>query len=175
MTILDNGVSLTPIPGELYEYYRAGSDGNIYSRRKYRGGGVCDPVDWYALKAGKQKTGYLNVTISRKGYRKGKSVHRLVCMAYHGMPPSTVHQVRHLDGNKLNNIPTNLKWGTPEENYADKILHGTSLEGERHPMSKLSDKEREHIIWVVSKGLVSQNKVAKALGMSQSAIQRLFK
>jgi hypothetical protein len=34
-------------------------------------------------------------------------------------------EIRHLDGNPLNNCLTNLAWGTPAENKEDRKTHGT--------------------------------------------------
>lgn len=57
------------------------------------------------------------------------SVHRLVCTAFHGNPPTKKHHAAHNDGNGLNNAASNLRWATANENEADKILHGRSLLG----------------------------------------------
>lgn len=66
-------------------------------------------------------------------YRAGKPyvvlVHRLVCAAFHGEPPSPAHEVAHSDGNAHNNNQNNLRWATRRENEADKIIHGTNLAG----------------------------------------------
>ena len=43
-------------------------------------------------------------------------VHRLVCEAFHGPPNNVNSVVIHLDENALNNLPSNLKWGTQKEN-----------------------------------------------------------
>ncbi|WP_082456896.1 HNH endonuclease signature motif containing protein [Sphingomonas sp. Leaf23] len=43
-------------------------------------------------------------------------VHRAVCEAFHGLPPSESSVVLHLDENALNNRPDNLRWGTQREN-----------------------------------------------------------
>lgn len=50
---------------------------------------------------------------------------RLVCEAWHGAPPTSVHQAAHNDGNRDNNRPDNLRWATPKENENDKHEHGT--------------------------------------------------
>lgn len=52
------------------------------------------------------------------------SVHRLVAIAFHGPPPPD-HEVRHLDGDSLNNCAGNLRWGTKSENMRDRRHHGT--------------------------------------------------
>lgn len=62
--------------------------------------------------------------------------HRFVCEAFHGPCPVGM-ECRHLDGDRENNAPSNLAWGTRAENHRDKAAHGTSPQGERHPMAKL--------------------------------------
>lgn len=52
------------------------------------------------------------------------TVHRLICSAFHGPCPKNMMS-RYLDGNKTNNSPDNLCWGTAQDNSDDKWLHGT--------------------------------------------------
>ncbi len=47
---------------------------------------------------------------------KQKRVARLICGAFHGKPLSARYLVNHIDGNKSNNIYTNLEWVTTSEN-----------------------------------------------------------
>lgn len=51
-------------------------------------------------------------------------VHTLVCEAFYGPRPSPVHDVRHLNGDPLDNRLENLRWGTKKENQQDTIRHG---------------------------------------------------
>lgn len=55
---------------------------------------------------------------SRTGYLEIASVpiHRIVATAFHGEPPTTNHVVDHIDTNKQNNRPENLRWVTRLEN-----------------------------------------------------------
>jgi len=74
--------------------------------------------------------------------RDGKLVkryrHRLVAEAVFGpCPKGSV--CRHLDGDKLNNDYTNLRWGTPKQNSDDKFAHGTAAVGERHGHAVLTE------------------------------------
>lgn len=54
----------------------------------------------------------------RKGYMNFSSevVHRIVATAYKGNAPSRSHVVDHIDTNKQNNRPENLRWVTKLEN-----------------------------------------------------------
>jgi hypothetical protein len=55
---------------------------------------------------------------SRTGYFEIASVriHRIVATAFHGAPPTMEHVVDHIDTNKQNNRPENLRWVTRLEN-----------------------------------------------------------
>jgi hypothetical protein len=55
-----------------------------------------------------EKTGYMEIASAR--------VHRIVAMAFHGEPPTPEHVVDHIDTNKRNNRPENLRWVTRLEN-----------------------------------------------------------
>lgn len=69
--------------------------------------------------------GYPQVTLSNEGVHKYRYVHQLVCEAFNGA--RTARDTRHLDGNPQNNTPENLRWGTPTENYLDRVRHGTAV------------------------------------------------
>lgn len=167
---LTSGVTLKPIPVAPNSDYMAGSDGQIYSRTRYAGFGRKVLVDWYPLAGHRTKKGYRSITMCHENVKVTKNVHRLVCMAFHGMPEVATHQVRHLDGNRENNVPENLCWGTQEENWQDRIAHGNGIAGEKHHAAKLTDKERSHVRWAINNGLCSQRHAARVLGMSQAAM-----
>lgn len=66
-------------------------------------------------------TGYMNFN--------GEMVHRIVAFAFLGNPPSSQHVVDHIDTNRRNNRPENLRWLTKLENALNnpntlrKIIH----------------------------------------------------
>lgn len=174
-TKTSSGVVLRPIPVSPNDDYRAGSDGRVYSRTRYAGFGRKELVDWYPLKGHLTAKGYRTVSLCHENVKVTKSVHKLVCMAFHGMPARPSEQVRHLDGNPENNRPENLAWGSQYENWADRKAHGRGCEGEKHHAAKLTDAEREHIRWAIQKGLCSIKHAARMLGMSQAAIQAVVR
>lgn len=88
------------------------------------------------LKLSKSGDGYLTFGDGARGTRK--YVHHTVCEIFHGPRPSPAHQACHRDGDKTRNTYDNLVWGTPAENAADKIRHGTDPAGERNGMAKLN-------------------------------------
>ena len=55
---------------------------------------------------------------SKTGYSEigGERVHRIVATAFHGEPSSPQHVVDHIDTNRRNNRPENLRWITKLEN-----------------------------------------------------------
>ncbi|WP_222869379.1 hypothetical protein ROLI_012190 [Roseobacter fucihabitans] len=46
----------------------------------------------------------------------GVPIHRIVCSAFNGPPPSDKHVVDHIDTNRANNRPEKLRWLTRLEN-----------------------------------------------------------
>lgn len=71
------------------------------------------------------------------GLREKAYLHRLIAEAFYGPCPDGM-VCRHIDGDRSNNMASNLAWGSQSENNLDKRRHGTSPEGERNPMAKLT-------------------------------------
>lgn len=166
---LNTGVLLKSIPISPNEDYMAGSDGNIYTRTAHTGLKSKVIGEWRVLR--EYNNGhYKSISVCHNGVKFTKFTHQLVCMAFHGLPPSKDCEVRHLDSNSFNNVPENLRWGTRVENALDrKIVGGYSI-GENHHNSKLSNFERHAIKWAIQKGLVSQRQAARVLGVTQGCI-----
>lgn len=116
-----------PIP---YSVYEASSHGRI---RNCKTGKIQEPQTG--------SDGYLFVGIRFLDQKHSKKVHQLVCLAFHGVKPHGAQCVRHLDGNRLNNMPDNLRWGTNKENAADTILHGRQVSGFDHPNMRITKQE----------------------------------
>jgi len=104
----------------------------------------------------------------------GFSVHRLVCFLFHG-PPKRNQEVRHLDGNRKNNHPTNLCWGTRKENMLDAVKHGTHInqtfKGEGNPRSKLSNENVFDILGLNRSTDLSCREIGSLFGVQRDTIQ----
>jgi hypothetical protein len=92
------------------------------------------------LKPYKHTGGYVALKFQVNHKPHHRYVHRLVCETWHGPGPEG-HEVLHRDGDKTNNTPENLRWGTRYENIADNGLHGIKPIGEGHGMAKLTNEK----------------------------------
>lgn len=96
---------------------------------------------------------------------KRLSVHRCVLLAFVGPCPEGKDEVRHLDGNRLNNALSNLAYGSRYENMQDCVQHGRSRR-------TLSDDAVKDIKDGLAKG-ESLKCLAKRHGVSKVAIARI--
>ena len=122
-------------------YYRVKENGTVWAFSKWRS----SIFRWRQLVANPSRYGYLMVRIMKDGKRCNLYVHKAIAGRFLPARPSPRHQLRHLDGNKLNNRPENLAWGTAKDNADDRSRHGRTAMGERNGFSKLSDEARANI------------------------------
>ena len=115
--------------------------------------------------------GYPFVALSKNGEAIQFPVHFLVLTNFISERPKDM-EARHLDGDKLNCRLSNLKWGTPKENQADRFIHLTDNRGERHSLSKLSKGKVLEIKQMLANG-VSQSKISRKFCVSRSAISEI--
>lgn len=87
------------------------------------------------LKPGLMKVGYYSVALWKNCKQKTFHIHRLVAK-YFIPNPKGKREVNHIDGNKTNNLLSNLEWVTPKENcrHAQK----TGLVKNRKPVIQLN-------------------------------------
>lgn len=101
------------------------------------------------LKPNIDKYGYQYIILCKNGITKTFKIHKLMCEVFYGPPNNDQDQVRHLDGNKLNNILSNLLWGNAQNNADDRDSHGTTVKGELNWKAKFTNVEvkqmREYI------------------------------
>lgn len=114
-------------------------------------------------------TGYLYVVMRRDGLKKAVGVHRLVAESFLGPEPFPGAQVAHLDGDRLNNHVSNLRWVTRSENERHKIAHGRSNRGERQGRSVLTESNVRYIRAALARG-ARQRDLASAFGVAKATI-----
>lgn len=107
------------------------------------------------------------------GGRIRKAYHTLVCEAFIGAKPSGL-QVRHLNGDPLDNRLSNLAYGTCAENMADQYVHGTRIMGDTHPAAKLSYAKAREIRERRARG-DSIRGMAREYGVHKKAIANLLR
>lgn len=120
------------------------------------------------------RNGYLSCTITVDGRAHKMGAHRLLAIAFHGLPPTRRHQAAHRDGDRKNNTPENVYWATPGENADDKRRHGTVARGERAGPQKFG-KNDILAIRLDYQSVKSQAKLAEKYGTSQSHIGRIVR
>lgn len=157
------GVEVRQVPGWGGRYY-AGSDGHIYTssfraqdRRLRRMSPHPNPG-----------SGYYAVHLSHDGRSRLVFVHYLVTAAWHGPRPDGLVR-RHLNGNKADNRPSNLRYGTPAENGADMVAHGRSQRGQRQHCARVPDLDVARALAEIARG-TSQAAVARRLGVSDRTV-----
>lgn len=79
--------------------------------------------------------GYLRVNLYLNGERRDEYIHRLVCTAFHGPPPTPAHEVDHLNDDRGCNRAANLCWSTVAANRARRRVH----RGESHAHARLTE------------------------------------
>jgi superfamily II helicase len=111
--------------------YEISNLGNVRSRFKI-------------LKPNRNRDGYMYIVLSNHGKNNGGKtlkVHRLVALHFVQNRDNKPH-VDHIDGNKLNNIFTNLRWCTHQENITYAWEAGIyNNVGSKHAMSKLTESQ----------------------------------
>lgn len=82
---------------------------------------------------------YFAVSLEKNNKYKQYRIHALVLEMFIGPRPKGMHGA-HLNGNRLDNRLSNLKWCTAKENMSHKILHGTQPMGENTHNHKLTPR-----------------------------------
>lgn len=140
------------------QHYVVYEDGRIWSNKKN---------DW--LKISLNNAGYKQVTIGKEYW----TLHRLIATLW--IPnPDNLPQVMHLDNNKCNNLPSNLKWGTNSQNQKHSYNSGKKTSGafsmtyygESHHSSKLIKDD----IITIRNSTLSSRKLADIYGVSKTNI-----
>lgn len=171
MNELPRPEDLRPVPGR--PGYHVSADGRVFSdwtpsRQTPRRSRGIDPAQRHELARPMAPVGYL--IVSSRPRLPREFVHRLVLLAWIGPCPKG-QQARHLDGNRLNNHLSNLAWGTPKENQADRIRHGTACFGAKNPTAKLTEEQVREILRTPNP---NHCHMAVRYGVNRTAIQKVL-
>ncbi|WPZ32308.1 hypothetical protein T8K17_13770 [Thalassobaculum sp. OXR-137] len=103
-----------------------------------------------------RKPGFLNAASGRfrvvrriDGVRRWLYRYQIVAATFLCSPPDGKRSVCHIDGDPTNDSYANLYWGDHKDNGRDMIAHGRSMQGARHPMSKLTEAGALQILGAV--------------------------
>jgi hypothetical protein len=116
--------------------------------------------------------GYLAVRTSRNSLTL--LVHRLVCEAFHGPPPTDEHATNHKNGRKTDNDESNLEWMTYGENMRHAVATGLhrASRGEANGNVTLTETDVRALRLRVAEGH-SQIAVAEVFGVSRVQVWRV--
>jgi len=139
--------------------YAAGDDGHIYD---------VSGVNPVRRRVSLGEKGYEELGLRFKGKQQRFRVNRLVAEAFYGSATEENPICRHLDGNKRNNTPENLDWGTSAQNSADANAAG-AWSGEANGSSTLSERS----VIEIRDSKEPQSILAERYGVSQPTISKI--
>ncbi len=177
-----DGERWSPIPG--FALYDASTHGRIrsWNQRGVGRHGVRAKAP-RLLKLAQRPDGYVAVRIPRDdGVVKTCKVHRLVLMAWVGVPPTDPvngqWEASHMSGVRNDNRLDNLAWEPPKMNFRRQTPHGrregSVRRGERHHNAKFTADDVEAIRRDYAAGGVSQYELAERYGVTQGAISHVL-
>jgi hypothetical protein len=172
---IESKLDFTPIENEIFNpiigfsMYMASNYGRIISLNYKRSGAkklICPS---------ESKDGYLqSMFLDDNGKYITKKVHRLVALAFYGLPKKD-QEVNHKDGNKKNNNSDNLEYITHSENVKHAFDNGLAkgLAGIKNGNSKLTDDQVRYIREQKKYGGVhwGREKIANELGISSAHVK----
>ena len=165
------------IPG-YKDYYEVSNRGRVRSldRRVWKGVKGWHPLRGKILRGGKHPYGYPQFGLSQHGKVRRRAAHKLVLEAFVGPCPEGL-EACHRDGDPTNNRLKNLYWGTHSENVKDAVRHGTHVDnrGQRHGMSKLSEKDVRQVRQLLRQGHLTQKEIAERFGVGRANISSIHR
>jgi len=99
------------------------------------------------LKPAPDKDGYYKVSLSKNNIKKNFYIHRVVAIAFLGIPQNSEPLINHKDENKQNNSVTNLEWCTPKYNTNYNGLSKRREEYRKKPIAQYTLKMEFVKIW----------------------------
>lgn len=150
---------------DLEGFYEISNHGNlrrIYATKNF-------PIIPSLLSPKKDSRGYVKATVYRDREKLTIRIHSLVALAFLGERPEG-HQINHIDGNKENNLSSNLEYVTPSRNRGHAFEIGLqSSKGINHSQAKLCDEDVIEIRRLYNTE-IGQTQLARKYNLHQTTI-----
>lgn len=151
-----------------FPMYGVSNKGKVYSKKR-NGSKKVFCYKELKLRLSSGTNNYYNCTIRNEKVIKVMYVHRLVAMAFLGIPKDKKAQVNHKDGVKLNNNLDNLEWSNASLNikHANEML--LCARGSQKTGSKLKERQIPEIRKMMEEG-IGPTAIAKKFGVHRRVI-----
>lgn len=113
--------------------------------------------------------GYLQVTLWKRNTSKTFLVHRLVLHAFFPDASPVQVEANHKDGNKTNNVLSNLEWCTSSENHLHACRVLKKGLGVENGNARLTEEKVRQVRILLARG-DTQRCVAEVVGVTQHSI-----
>lgn len=120
--------------------YEVSSIGAVLSLARVSVSGKRQTIRSRVISPSSNGAGYKKVQLWRDGKATSHYVHRLVLEAFSGIAGPGL-EACHNNGNRSQNVISNLRWDTKKNNHADKFAHGTVRNGEMARAAKLTAQQ----------------------------------
>ncbi len=164
----------TPIPG--YAGYGATRDGTIWSCWQQFGRPIGWKVaegKWRPLAVASRTDSYLTVAMWMSGKRVTRTIHRLILITFVSGQPEGC-EACHGNGVRTDNRLENLRWDTRAANQRERRVHGTDMNGSKHPKAKLTESDIPKIFESQADG-VSVAQIGRDFGVSHQTIRSVLR
>jgi hypothetical protein len=172
-----SGEYFEAIPGHE-SCYTISNYGRVKSQGKVRNNLLGEhTMQTRILKPAKNTRGYYTVVLTNGGAQKTVTVHRLMRLAF---MPETAHltghmvEVDHIDGDKSNNVLSNLECVTSKVNKERAIRMGLMNNvGEAHGMAKLTELQVWEVLTEYHLNKLTRKQVSAKLGISEFTVKSI--
>ena len=162
----DSFMLIKPHPD--FPHYLVSTHGDVYGTLDTHRNPRATPMKLRPNYIGDEGRKYPTVTICHDGIKELKLVHCLVLETFVGPCPYG-HEGAHNNGITTDAQLVNLRWATPQENWADRKKHGRGNAGTKNPAVKLTDEKVMEIRFRRNAGCL-QRVLSSEFGISQSTV-----
>jgi hypothetical protein len=134
-------------------------------------------IDGHPNSTGKPRSQSLSVngymTVNLQFRQTAKSVHRLVCRAFHGDAPDGQNDVNHKDNDRTNNRADNLEWMSRKENLQWAKEQGRNNRGSRNGQATITENDVLRIIHLLKTTQQKHGEIGKQVNASEAVVQSI--